>query len=120
MTTATTTFTVLFNPTTTQRTTWLDWSRDSYEIDFETTHEVEQTFATCVEAINAARALCGKASVCCRVSENGPIEFFADADAREDALRQRTQVEGAQHNYLACIVRNEPQVDGDFDTNNPF
>lgn len=122
MTTKTTlaTFTVFFGPTTIQRTTWLDWSRDSYEIDWETTYEREETFATFEQAALAAFNFCGKASVCCRVSENGPVEFFADADAREDALRQRTQVDGAQNNHLACIVEHKPTVEAELTGEIPF
>lgn len=122
MTTQTTlaTFTVLFNPTVTEITVTLDYSRDSYKKYLEVTYEREETFATFEQAALAAFNFCGKDSVCCRVYENGGVEFFADADAREKALRERGTFPGAHHNYLACIVKNEPQVDGDFETNNPF
>lgn len=122
MTTQTTlaTFTVLFNPTVQEITTWLDVSRDSYERHFDVTYEREETFATFEQAALAAFNFCGKSSVGSRVVVDGAVEFFADADAREQALRERETCPGAQWNYLACIVKNEPQVDGDFETNNPF
>lgn len=102
--TTTTTFTVLFAPTTTVRTTWLDCSRDSYETDLDVTYEREETFATFEQAALAAFNFCGKSSVCCRLVEGGPIEFFANADAREQALAERGFDPSAEYNFLACLV----------------